>query len=408
MLRKRSRPVQKEQSKTHLIPGLASDSSSFDGVMQKAKSTSFFSVPGLFVGFTTKGLSDCDSARSPTSPLDYKVFSNVGNSFVRSPRTPGPDGQPKSWDCSRVGLGLVGSLNDETMPFGKGLGFPERRNIVFGSQMRINIPNPSAHLGGLRGEPLGAAPKSLPKDYGVFSQTRIGSPHHLGSSRMALGRKGDELVCGEFGKMRSCSADISGSSLPPNQFYENPKFISEIFPLNSKNSPLDSPPAEGSTSFDKFSGSLPISIGASHGFIGALSASEIEQSEDYTCIISHGPNPKTTHIFGDCVLESHSIQSPDYNRKEGIASSKWLLKCHQDSPPGLSDDFLSFCFSCKKKLEGKDIYIYRGEKAFCSCDCRDQEISTEEEREKETAYSSDSPELAFDDDIFLAGTVVAT
>ncbi|CAE5964843.1 unnamed protein product [Arabidopsis arenosa] len=26
-------------------------------------------------------------------------------------------------------------------------------------------------------------------------------------------------------------------------------------------------------------------------------------SEDYTCIISHGPNPKTTHIFGDCILD---------------------------------------------------------------------------------------------------------
>uniref|UniRef100_A0A0A9G8L9 Uncharacterized protein n=1 Tax=Arundo donax TaxID=35708 RepID=A0A0A9G8L9_ARUDO len=31
---------------------------------------------------------------------------------------------------------------------------------------------------------------------------------------------------------------------------------------------------------------------------------EMEPSEeDYTCIISRGPNPRTVHIFGDCVVE---------------------------------------------------------------------------------------------------------
>ncbi|CAA0343673.1 hypothetical protein AtNW77_Chr1g0082341 [Arabidopsis thaliana] len=35
----------------------------------------------------------------------------------------------------------------------------------------------------------------------------------------------------------------------------------------------------------------------------SLSGREMALSEDYTCIISHGPNPKTTHIFGDCILD---------------------------------------------------------------------------------------------------------
>ncbi|GFS36722.1 NAD(P)H-quinone oxidoreductase subunit, putative [Actinidia rufa] len=39
-------------------------------------------------------------------------------------------------------------------------------------------------------------------------------------------------------------------------------------------------------------------------FTGCLSASEMELSEDYTRVISYGPNPKTTHIFDDCVVES--------------------------------------------------------------------------------------------------------
>ncbi|KAJ3687381.1 hypothetical protein LUZ61_016545 [Rhynchospora tenuis] len=29
---------------------------------------------------------------------------------------------------------------------------------------------------------------------------------------------------------------------------------------------------------------------------------ETDLSEEYTCVISHGPNPRTTHIFDDCVI----------------------------------------------------------------------------------------------------------
>nr|CAD1843047.1 unnamed protein product [Ananas comosus var. bracteatus] len=351
MLRKRSRPFQRDQSKAHIIMHDYSppESSCYDGLVQKGRSSSLFSLPGLFVGFTTKGLSDCyDSAKSPTSPLDHKLFSNPS---MRSPR---------SWDNKRVGLGLVDSLSEEeTMVCGRVLG---SKNILFGSQMRINIPNPKTHLTGFRDGSSIAAPKSLPKDYGISSLTR---------AKMGLGFKGAELA------------------------------NSENFPSSLNYTLLDSPPpAKGSYSFENFSGSLPISI------------VEIEQSEDYTCIISHGPNPKTTHIFGDCILESHKIESPDSKnkeRKEGAGSSSWVVNFPVDYPPcPPDDDFLSFCFSCKKKLEGNDIYIYRGEKAFCSSNCRDQEILIEEEAEKQSTSSEDSPGSFFHDDIFMSGMVTAT
>ncbi|XP_020097790.1 uncharacterized protein LOC109716663 [Ananas comosus] len=382
MLRKRSRPFQRDQRKAHIIMHDYSppESSCYDGLVQKGRSSSLFSLPGLFVGFTTKGLSDCyDSAKSPTSPLDHKLFSNPS---MRSPR---------SWDNKRVGLGLVDSLSEEeTMVCGSVLG---SKNILFGSQMRINIPNPKTHLTGFRDGSSIAAPKSLPKDYGISSLTR---------AKMGLGFKGAELVCGELGKNRSFSADLGESLIPPTQqFYENPKANSENFPSSLKNTLLDSPPpAKGSYSFENFSGSLPISI------------VEIEQSEDYTCIISHGPNPKTTHIFGDCILESHKIESPDSKnkeRKEGAGSSSWVVNFPVDyTPAPPDDDFLSFCFSCKKKLEGNDIYIYRGEKAFCSSNCRDQEILIEEEAEKQSTSSEDSPGSFFHEDIFMSGMVTAT
>ena len=55
-------------------------------------------------------------------------------------------------------------------------------------------------------------------------------------------------------------------------------------------------------------GSLPASIAAGvRRFIGSVSASEIEQSEDYTRNITRGPNTKTVHIFGDCILEPHRV-----------------------------------------------------------------------------------------------------
>ncbi|XP_061359094.1 protein MARD1-like [Gastrolobium bilobum] len=88
---------------------------------------------------------------------------------------------------------------------------------------------------------------------------------------------------------------------------------------------------------------------------GVLSLSEMELSEEYTCVISHGPNPRTTHIFDNCVVESY---------------------CSLPNNPHTSlVNFLSFCYTCKKHLEQTmDIFIYRGEKAFCSQECRHQEM----------------------------------
>ncbi|PKA52319.1 hypothetical protein AXF42_Ash010215 [Apostasia shenzhenica] len=45
-------------------------------------------------------------------------------------------------------------------------------------------------------------------------------------------------------------------------------------------------------------------------------------------------------------------------------------------------DFLSCCFLCRKRLQGKDIYMYKGEKAFCSMECRYQQIVSDECVEK--------------------------
>ncbi|PWA69484.1 hypothetical protein CTI12_AA298200 [Artemisia annua] len=96
----------------------------------------------------------------------------------------------------------------------------------------------------------------------------------------------------------------------------------------------------------------------SPGYVtGPLSIKEMELSEEYTRVICHGPNPKTTHIYDNCVVDS-------------------CCGIRVGSPPPLAlESGLSFCQTCKKKIgDGCDIFMYRGEKAFCSEECRCQEM----------------------------------
>lgn len=47
-------------------------------------------------------------------------------------------------------------------------------------------------------------------------------------------------------------------------------------------------------------------------------------------------------------------------------------------------EFLSCCDMCRRPLDGKDIFMYRGERAFCSMECRyDAIVSDEFQEEKE-------------------------
>ncbi|KAF0929767.1 hypothetical protein E2562_024455 [Oryza meyeriana var. granulata] len=91
----------------------------------------------------------------------------------------------------------------------------------------------------------------------------------------------------------------------------------------------------------------------------------MEMSEDYTCVIARGPNPRTTHIFDNRVVESSGAYFPAELR---------LPSGGRDD-----DDFLRYCHGCSKDLGlGKDIFMYRGEKAFCSRECRYHEMLFDE------------------------------
>ncbi|PRQ26077.1 putative Zf-FLZ domain-containing protein [Rosa chinensis] len=121
-------------------------------------------------------------------------------------------------------------------------------------------------------------------------------------------------------------------------------------------------PAKGSSNSGIQTENSNSNSNSPQAFSRCVSVREMELSEDYTCVISRGPNPRTTHIFDNCIVESYYT----------LSDSGHLSK----SAP---ENFLSFCHTCKKNLEQNiDIYIYRGDKAFCSHECRYQEMLLDE------------------------------
>jgi hypothetical protein len=81
-----------------------------------------------------------------------------------------------------------------------------------------------------------------------------------------------------------------------------------------------------------------------------MSLDDIVNSEDYTCVVSRGPNPRTTHIFGDRVFE---FQGEQLMHGEGVCEESLV-------PPLKGDNTMSFCCFCREKLKEKeDIYMYQ-------------------------------------------------
>ncbi|XP_059632493.1 FCS-Like Zinc finger 8 [Cornus florida] len=313
MLRKRTRTTSKQ--------ALMADYGSIQSPTDKYRkpTSSILSSPSLFTSFATKVFTDTESLMmSPTSILDSKPFSTLRNSFRSDSNTTTKAPKPESrshfdkLDSRKVGLGIVDALIDEISDSKPSK--PESRMVLFGSQLKIQIPPlPPSVL----------SPSESPKSPAGFGRrTRNSQP---------------------------CSFSPALSSPAAKKS-----------PFGSANSGLENP-------------------NSPRVFSGCLSASEMELSEDYTCVISRGPNPRTTHIFDDCIIDSFygDVGSSAASRKE----NGFLADRRPMSYP--SESFLSFCYNCKKNLgHGKDIYMYRGEKAFCSSECRYKEMMMEEGMEK--------------------------
>ncbi|CAA0810601.1 Protein of unknown function (DUF581 [Striga hermonthica] len=342
MLRKRSRSHHKDQHMNHLVGDCISESCFHSDISsQKYKiHNSLLKMPGLFVGFNPRS-SDTDSVLSPTSPLDFRVFSSFGNPF-RHNRIQNA-GENKRWNFEKVGLSIIESLKDENNEPGKVGRSSNNKNIL----LERNLSSQEAL-------------KLLPKDTAFFPEKQIGA--EFGSSSVLF-----ETGKSPFG--------------PDSEIEDSDECGSYLTDFGSNKSMFESGNLVDGNTKD-------IMPSESHDGIklrefGSFKVSEIELSEDYTCVRTHGSNPKVTHIFGDRVLECQNGEVTVFKEKFGdghkIPEAFGLSDFHASYP---SSSFLKFCYLCNKPLDGEDIYMYRGEKAFCSLSCRSEEIELDEKMEK--------------------------
>ncbi|XP_020229932.1 FCS-Like Zinc finger 6 [Cajanus cajan] len=75
----------------------------------------------------------------------------------------------------------------------------------------------------------------------------------------------------------------------------------------------------------------------------------------------------------------HPPDGLDQSRVWATVSPRKQRDLAHTHPP----DFLRACFLCKGRLvAGRDIYMYRGDSAFCSSECREKQMKQDERKEK--------------------------
>eukprot|EP00253_Pinus_taeda_P035338 PITA_35338 len=152
---------------------------------------------------------------------------------------------------------------------------------------------------------------------------------------------------------------------------------------NSLDSQLSSPKQQSET----------IPIGSPRRFAKSTHQKGMEHSESYTCVISHGSKWSTKTMYTDRGIECEMVQYPlrKQNELRDIASP---ARSNSNVAVFPVAHFLRACYLCERPLNhGKDIYMYRGDKAFCSVECRYQQI-LKDERLKTFAASPPSSSIA--------------
>ncbi|KAL8036037.1 hypothetical protein ABFX02_12G133700 [Erythranthe guttata] len=110
---------------------------------------------------------------------------------------------------------------------------------------------------------------------------------------------------------------------------------------------------------------------------------ESMDEEEYTIVTCHVPNKSYTKVY--CDSRRGDDRSPFRIQKSTAAKSSvfHISPVRSGEVAGApATDFLSSCDMCRKKLQGEDIYMYRGEKAFCSTECRYRQIVMDERKDK--------------------------
>ncbi|KAG6431588.1 hypothetical protein SASPL_109667 [Salvia splendens] len=105
-----------------------------------------------------------------------------------------------------------------------------------------------------------------------------------------------------------------------------------------------------------------------HVINGSRKRIGVEECEEYTCVISH---------VGENLVKKREYFEGDIN--DGVVAGGFAA---ESGGAEVYADFLNSCGMCEKKLHGLDVFMYRGDKAFCSAECRCKQISMDEQKEK--------------------------
>ncbi|XP_078163291.1 FCS-Like Zinc finger 2-like [Carex rostrata] len=111
----------------------------------------------------------------------------------------------------------------------------------------------------------------------------------------------------------------------------------------------------------------------------------VEESADLEAGFLSSSNTRVTSAISVSDVNPYALSSP---RKSGLITSKnrrWPNRRFFNEFPEYDigpHHFLDSCFLCKKPLSGnRDIFMYRGDQPFCSEECRQQQIETDEAQE---------------------------
>ncbi|MCD9559781.1 hypothetical protein HAX54_018036 [Datura stramonium] len=117
-------------------------------------------------------------------------------------------------------------------------------------------------------------------------------------------------------------------------------------------------------------------------FTAEFDETEMDSFEEYTIVTCRAPGNKSyTKVYGD--RSKRESRREFHGRKCNRPSVFNISPAKIGGFPAHPDsDFLSSCHLCQKKLHGKDIYMYRGEKAFCSTECRYRQIAMDDHKDK--------------------------
>ncbi|GJU35506.1 cyclin-dependent kinase 1 [Tanacetum coccineum] len=91
------------------------------------------------------------------------------------------------------------------------------------------------------------------------------------------------------------------------------------------------------------------------------------EEEEYTIVTRH-PKPNNNNSYA-----RKELVYDNCGDHEKLIRSLFDISPIVDDIKAAGADFLSTCHECNKQLHGKDIYMYRGEKAFCSNECNPYE-----------------------------------